>query len=71
MLCVNFVGILCFEFGRFYCGDEVPAVVTALCTKTQEFIVASIPVATINQNGRESSHRATQAFERCEGGNYV
>lgn len=45
-----------------------PAVVTAICTKTCEFIVGSIPVATINRNGRENSHCASQAIERCEEG---
>lgn len=53
---------------RFYCGDEIPAVVTAICTKTCEFIVASIPVATINRNGRENSHCASQVIERYEEG---
>lgn len=56
--------------GRFYCGDETPAVVTAICTKTCEFIVASIPVATINWNGRENSYCASQAIESCEEGEW-
>lgn len=37
---------------RFYCKDEFPAVVTAICTKTCEFIVALIPVVTINRSER-------------------
>lgn len=52
---------------RFYCKDEFPAVVTAICTKTCEFIVAPIPVATINRSGRENSQCASQAIERKMG----
>lgn len=40
------------NFERFYCKDKFPAVVTAICTKTCEFIVAPIPVAIINRSGR-------------------
>lgn len=41
-----------------------------LYAQTCEFIVASVPVATINWNGRENSHCASQAIESCEEGEW-
>lgn len=51
MLHVNHVFCI-LNLERFYCKDEFPAVVTAMCTKTCEFIVALIPVVTINRSER-------------------
>lgn len=66
MLRVKYAGIYILSLERFCCGDETPAVVTAIRSKTCEFIVASFPVATINRNGRDGSNCASRAIERNE-----